>query len=155
LPALPDLPPLGSTLDALDTNAYRCEERDSSLRCRRAGRAEDRVEGEPAVEIVLIYRQRVLVRSVIALDEQQFHTLAERLSASLGPATIGDEALNAGMGGAFENHYYSWRQDGRAWLLEQFFERIIHSGLWIMNVEEVDALWAERERASVRGVRNL
>jgi hypothetical protein len=155
LPALPELPPAGSSLDTLDRNVFRCEKRDSGNECRRAGETRDRVEGEPVVEIVLVYRQGLLVRSVIALDEQRFRALAERLTGSLGPADQGGEDLNAGMGGTFKNHFYLWRQGGRAWLLEQFFERIIRSGLWIMNRDEVDVLMTERERSRVRGVRNL
>ena len=152
---LPDLPAAGSMLGALDRNDYHCEERDGGLQCRRPGNAEDRVAGEQAAEIVLFYRRGRLVRTVVTLDEQHFRALAEQLSLSLGPAAQGDEALNAGMGGAFKNHYFMWRRDGRAWLLEQFFERIIHSGLWMMNDDEFDALMIERERRRVRGVRDL
>ena len=155
LPELPDLPPAGSMLNLLDRNNYRCEQRVSGLQCRRPGKAKDRVGGEAALEIVLVYRNGSLVRSVVTLDERHFREVAERLSLALGPAIQGDEALNAGMGGAFKNHYFMWRRDGRAWLLEQFFERIIRSGLWIMADDEADALLTERERRRVRGVRDL
>ncbi len=155
LPQFPDLPPMGSKLDVLDRNNYRCEQREDGLQCRRPGKAMDRVEGEPAKEIVLVYRRGILVRAAVALDEQQFRVLADRLSLSLGLATRGNESLNAGMGGVFKNHFYIWRHDGRSWLLEQFFERIIYSGLWIMNDEEIDVLMTEREQRRVRGVRNL
>jgi hypothetical protein len=155
LPELPDLPAAGSTLDALDRNNYRCEQRDGGLKCQRPGKAQDRVAGEQVAEIVLVYRRGTLARTVITFDEQHFHALAQQLSLSLGPAVQGEEALNAGMGGAFKNHYYTWRHDGRAWLLEQFFERIIRSGLWMMSDDEFDALMTERERRRVRGVRDL
>lgn len=155
LPALPNVPPAGSMLDALDRTIYRCEQHADSVECRRPGDAADHVEGEPAIEIVLVYRQGVVVRSVVTFDEQNFNAVAEKLSLTLGRATRGGEALNAGMGGTFENHYYIWRRDGRVWLLEQFYQRITHSGLWTMNGTEFDALMSGRERGKVRGVRNL
>jgi len=155
LPELPDLPPAGSSLDALDRNNYHCVQHDGGLQCRRPGKAQDRVAGEQAAEIVLVYRRGLLARTVVTLDEGHFQAIAEQLFFSLGPAAQGDEALNAGMGGAFKNHYYIWRHDGRAWLLEQFFERIIRSGLWLMNDDEFEALMTEREQRRVRGVRDL
>ena len=155
LPALPDVPPAGSMLDVIDRNIYRCEQRTSGVECHRPGDTPDLVEGEPAIAIVLVYRQGVLVRSVVTLDEQHFHAVAKKLSVTLGRATQGGEVLNAGMGGTFDNQYYVWRRDGCVWLLEQFHKRIIHSGLWTMNATEFDALMSERERRSVRGVRDL
>lgn len=153
--ALPHMPSAGSMLDALDRTIYRCEQRADSVECRRPGDAADYVEGEPAIEIVLVYRHGVLVRSVVTFDEQNFNAIAEKLSVTLGRAVRGGEALNAGMGGTFENQYYVWRRDRRTWLLEQFYQRIAHSGLWMMNGTEFDALMSERERGKVRGVRNL
>ena len=155
LPALPDVPPAGRMLDVLDRNIYRCEQHADSVECRRPGDAADHVEGEPAIEIVLVYRQGILVRSVVTFDEQHFHAVAEKLSETLGRAALGGEALNAGMGGTFENQYYIWRRDERAWLLEQFHKRITHSGLWTMNATEFDSLMSEREQRTVRGVRDL
>ena len=73
----------------------------------------------------------------------------------LGRAAREREALNAGMGGTFENQYYIWRRDGRVWLLAQFYQRSTDSGLWMMNEAQFDALMSERERRKVRGVRNL
>ena len=155
LPELPDLPPPGSTLQSLDRSGYRCGESNHGFQCRRAGQLNDRVAGEPVLEIVLVYRQGRLARPVMTIDEQHFRALAKRLSVSLGTASEGDEALNAGMGGTFKNAYFVWKQNGHTWLLEQFFERVIHSGLWILADEEFDLLMSERERSSVRGVRNL
>ena len=153
--ALPGLPPAGSKIDVLDRNIYSCEQHNGNLQCRRSGGAADYVDGETALEIVLIYRQGVLVRSVVTFEEQRFHAVADKLSETLGSAARGGEALNAGMGGTFENQYYVWRHDGRVWLLEQFFQRIMHCGLWIMSGAEFDNLMSERERLRVRGVRNL
>jgi len=155
LPALSNVPPEGSMLDALDRAIYRCEQHSDSVECRRPGDIADQVGGEPAIEIVLVYRQRVLVRSVVTFNEQNFNAVADKLSLSMGRAVRGGEALNAGMGGSFENQYYIWRRDGRAWLLEQFYQRITHSGLWMMSGSEFDVLMSERERRRVRGVRDL
>ena len=155
LPALPHVPSAGSMLDGLDRTIYRCEQRVESVECRRIGETADHVEGEPAIEIVLVYRQGVMVRSTVTFDEQNFNAVAEKLSVTLGRAARGGEALNAGMGGSFENQYYIWRRDGRALLLEQFYQRIAHSGPWTMSGTEFDALMSERERRKVRGVRNL
>ena len=154
-PALPNMPSAGSMLDGLDRTIYRCELCADKVECRRPGDTADHVDGEPAIEVVLVYRQGVLVRSVVTFDEQNFNAVAEKLSVTLGRAAQGGEALNAGMGGRFENQYYIWRRDGRAWLLEQFYQRITHSGLWMMNGSEFDVLMSERERRKVRGVRNL
>jgi hypothetical protein len=153
--ALPHMPSAGSMLDALDRTFYRCEQHASQVECRRRGDAADRVVGEPVIEIVLVYRQGVLVRSAITFNEQNFNAVADKLSLTLGSAAQGGEALNAGMGGSFENQYFIWQRAGRAWLLEQFYQRITHSGLWMMNETEFDALMSERERSKVRGVRNL
>jgi len=155
LPDLPQLPQVGSTLETLDRNRYICGEARFGYQCRRAGETHDRVEGESATEIVLVYRKGILVRSVISIDEQHFRSLADRISVTLGTALKGEEALNAGMGGTFNNGYFLWRRDGRSWLLEQFFERVISSGLWIMSDDEFDMMMSERERRRVRGVRNL
>jgi len=155
LPALPNVPPAGSTFDALDRTIYRCEQCVDSVECRRPGDTADFVEGEQAIEVVLVYRQGAMVRSVVTFDEQNFNAVADKLSLTLGRAVRGGEALNAGMGGSFENQYYIWRRDGRAWLLEQFYQRITHSGLWMMSGTELDGLMSERERRRVRGVRNL
>jgi hypothetical protein len=149
------MPPAGSMLDVIDRNIYQCEQRAGSAECRRPGDTFDHVEGEPAIEIVLVYRQGILVRSVVTLDEQNFHAVAEKLSVTLGRADRGGEALNAGMGGTFDNQYYIWRRDGRVWLLEQFYKRITDSGLWTLNVTEFDSLMSERERRRVRGVRDM
>jgi hypothetical protein len=154
-PLLPDVPPAGSRLDVLDRSIYRCEQRDDSIHCRRPGGAADHVVGEPAIGVVLVYRQDVLVRAVATFDEQRFNAVADKLSRSLGRTARESEDLNAGMGGTFENNYYIWRDDGRVWMLEQFFERITHSGLWSMDSNEFDALMDERERRRVRGVRDL
>jgi len=154
-PALPNMLSAGSMLDALERTIYRCERHADKVECRRPGDTADHVEGEPAIEIVLVYRQDVLVRSVVTFNEQNFNAVAEKLSVTLGRAIRGGEALNAGMGGSFENQYYIWRRDGRTWLLEQFYQRITHSGLWMMSGTELDGLMSERERRRVRGVRNL
>ena len=155
LPALPNLPPAGSMLNVLDRNIYRCDQLADNVECRRPGDMADHVEGEPAIEIVLVYRQGALIRSVVTFDEQRFNAVADKLSLTLGLAAGGGEALNAGMGGTFENQYYIWRRDGRTWLLEQFYQRIAHSGLWMMNATEFEVLMSERERRRVRGVRDL
>ena len=55
----------------------------------------------------------------------------------------------------FENRYLIWRDDGRAWMVEQFFERITDSGFWSMSETQLDALLTERERERVRGARDL
>jgi hypothetical protein len=55
-PALPNVPPAGSMLDVLDRSIYRCEQHVDSVECRRPGDTADHVEGEPAIEIVLVYR---------------------------------------------------------------------------------------------------
>lgn len=154
-PTLSNVPPAGSMLDVLDRSIYHCEQHADNFECRRPGDTADHVEGEPAIEIVLVYREDVLVRSVVTFNERNFNTVADKLSLTLGRAVRGAEALNAGMGGTFDNQYYIWRRDGHAWLLEQFYRRITHSGLWMMNGAEFVALMSERERRKVRGVRDL
>jgi hypothetical protein len=155
LSGLPDMPRAGSNVGELDRNIYYCEQHDTSLQCQRSGGAADHVGGEQAIEIVLFYRQGELVRSVVTFDEQRFLPVVAKLARAFGCSEHGSEKLNAGMGGTFENAYYVWREDRRVWLVEQFFQRISRSGLWIMNAAEFDTLMAERERLRVRGVRNL
>lgn len=153
---LPDLPNTGSQFAELDRSVYKCDARNEGLlMCRRAGEKTDRVAGNQVREIMVFYRGGLQVRSVVKVDEQRFSAIAEALTESLGNSEEDIELLNAGMGGAFENRYQIWRHDGRIWMLEQFFERIVYSGLWIMEDAELDTMLAERERRRVRGVRNL
>lgn len=153
---LPDMPVSGSRFADLDQSSYKCDPSNAGLlMCRRAGAVTDRIGGCPVREIVVFYRDGIQVRSVIKLDEENFSEFADTLLGVLGDAVEGIEFLNAGMGGAFENRYYLWKRDGHSWMLEQFFERIIHSGLWIVSDAEMETLMAERERTRVRGVRNL
>jgi len=81
--------------------------------------------------------------------------VVKQISQRLYEPVAESEALKAGMGGVFENRYFIWKKDGRAWLVEQFFERITDSALWSMSERELEALLAEREQQRVRGARDL
>ena len=152
---LPEVPVTGSRLDRLDQNLFQCRATQNEAVCRRPGKPTERIGDEPVIEIVLFYRDGVLVRSVFAFDEGRSDALAQQLSGQLGTAIEGSELLKAGMGGVFENRYYVFKRDGRVWFFEQFFERIMNSGLWVMDDAEFAALLAERERVRVRGARDL
>jgi hypothetical protein len=152
---LPDVPAIGSRLEGLDRELFQCRTADRESQCRRRGKAADRINDEPVSQIVLFYRNDLLVRSVFVFDEAHFKSLVRQLSDLLGTAVQGSEALKAGMAGVFENRYYVWKRDGRVWFAEQFFERVTDSGLWIMVDAEFSALQAERERMRVHGARDL
>ena len=152
---LPDVPALGSRLEDLDRESFQCRTVDLESQCRRRGNAADRVNHEPVFQIVLFYRNDLLVRSVFVFDEAHFKSLVRQLSDRFGTAVEGTEALKAGMAGVFENRYYVWKPDGRVWFAEQFFERVTDSGLWIMVDAEFTRLQAERERMRVHGARDL
>lgn len=152
---LPPAPADGSALDDLDRNLFQCRPADPLVQCRRRGQTSERIAGEPVIEIVLSYRDNTLVRSVFTFSEARLDQVVQQLSQQLGAPAAGREGLKAGMGGVFENRYYVWKQDGKAWFVEQYFERITDSGLWTMSEAELDALLAERERQKVRGARDL
>lgn len=152
---LPVVPQPGSRLETLDRNLFQCNVTDRVTECRRPGLPADRIGEKPAIEIVLFYRDRVLVRSAFVFDERHFDTLIQTLSNRLGTPLSGSEGLKAGMGGVFENRYYVWKLDGRVWFAEQFFERIINSGLWLLDEEEFASLLAGREQMRTRGARDL
>ena len=125
------------------------------MRCHRKAQGGDRIMSEPAKSVVLFYHEGKLARTAFAFSESRFDALAAELTREFGDPVAGSEALKAGMGGVFENRYLIWRDDGRAWMVEQFFERITDSGFWSMSETELDALLAERERERVRGARDL
>jgi hypothetical protein len=152
---LPEVPATGSRLEDLDRSRFQCRAGDRLTECRRPGKPADRIDDEPVIEIVLFYRDRTLVRTAFVFDERHFDALARKLSGPLGTPRQGSEGLKAGMGGVFQNRYYIWKRDGRAWFAEQFFERIISSGLWILDETELAVLFAEREQMRVRGARDL
>lgn len=152
---LPEAPANGSNLDDLDRNLFQCRAADELTQCRRRGKPSDQIVGEPVIEIVLSYRENILVRSVFTFSEAHLDLMVEQLSQQIGDPVAGSEGLKAGMGGVFENRYYAWRRDGKAWLVEQYFERITDSGLWSMSETELDTFFAERERQRVRGARDL
>ena len=144
---LPEAPANGSTLDDLDRNLFQCRVADQLTQCRRRGKPSDQIAGEPVIEIILSYRENILVRTVFTFSEAHLDRLVEQLSQQLG--------VPAGMGGVFENRYYVWKRNGTTWFVEQYFERITDSGLWTISGDELEALFAERERQRVRGARDL
>lgn len=153
--SVPQVPDFGSGIDSLDRNRYSCRVADSATACRRRAESGDGIEQEPVIEIVLFYRQDRLVRSVFAFDEARLDPIVAALSARLGSPVRSREGLMAGMGGVFDNRHFVWQRDGRVWFVEQFFERIISSALWIMSDAEFAALQAERASARVGGAREL
>ncbi len=152
---LPDAPASGSKLDDLDRNLFHCRAADQLTHCRRRGKPTDQIAGEPAIEIVLSYRQNILVRTVFTFNEARVDQMVERLSQQLGAPVAASEGLKAGMGGVFENRHFIWKRDGKAWFVEQYFERITDSALWVTSETELDTLFAERDRQRVRGARDL
>lgn len=152
---LPQVPTTASRLANLDRNLFRCGTVENQAECRSQGRPAGRIAEEPVVAIVLFYRGETLVRSVFAFKEDQFDELVGRLTQQLGTPESGSEGLKAGMGGVFENRYYVWKLNGQIWFVEQFFERISTSGLWIMDAAEFEVLQAERESMRFRGARDL
>ena len=152
---LRDLPATPGSLDTLNPGTHRCGEWGDGVRCVRPGLATDRVAGLPVIEVALFYRRGNLVRAVFSVTEQHFDAAVMNLTAQLGEPEAGAEALKAGMGGIFVNHFRIWRESGRVWLFEQFFDRITNSGLWLLTDAEFDGLMGERERARVRGARDL
>ncbi len=152
---LPNMPAIGSGLGDLDKTGFQCRSSDRGVECRRLGTEADRIAEEPAVTVVLFYRDALLARCVVGFSESRFGAVVGRLSQQLGQPEHGTESLKAGMGGVFENRYYLWRRNGRVWFIEQFFERITVSGLWVMEEAEFEAMLAERDRMRVRGARDL
>ena len=143
------------TLAAVDRAVYQCESTGQGTECRRKGSPAERIAGEAVTEIVLLYRSAMLVRTVFAFSEADFDTLADQLTAVLGPPMPGHESLKAGMAGVFENRFYIWKSDHQVWFAEQYFERVTTSGLWHMDAAEFAAFQADRDRARVRGARDL
>lgn len=152
---LPQVPAVDGRLGDLDQSAFQCRKVDNGVECRREGRPTDRIAKEPVMTMVLLYRDEALVRSVYAFTEEHFDELVGRLTDQLGNPKSGSEGLIAGMGGVFQNRHYVWKLDGRVWFVEQYFERIATSGLWVMDDAEFAALQAERESMRFRGARNL
>lgn len=152
---LPQAPAAGSRLDALDKTSFKCRALETGLECRRQGRPSERIAEQPLIEMVLLYRDEALTRSVFTFKEEHFEKLVARLTEQQGAPDSGDEGLKAGMGGVFKNHYYVWKLNGRVWFVEQYFERISTSGFWLMDEAEFAALQAERESMRFRGARDL
>ncbi len=152
---LPQVPGAGSRLDELDKSSFKCRAVESGVECRARGRPADRIADQPVIAMVLFYRDEVLVRSVFAFKEECFEELVGRLTGQHGSPDSGSESLKAGMGGVFENRYYWWNLNGPVWFVEQFFERIATSGVWLMDESEFAALQAERESMRFRGARDL
>ncbi|UCH48010.1 MAG: hypothetical protein JSU95_18575 [Betaproteobacteria bacterium] len=152
---LPQVPEAGSRLGDLDKSSFKCRTIESLADCRREGLAADRIAEESVRTIVLFYRDGVLVRSVFTFTEQHFEELVGRLTEQLGTPESGSEGLKASMGGVFQNRYYVWKLNGRVWFVEQYFERVATSGLWVMDEVEFAALQAERESVRFRGARDL
>jgi hypothetical protein len=148
-------PAVIGTLAAIDRGVYQCERTGQDTECRRKGSPAERIAGEAVTEIVLLYRGPVLVRTVFAFSEADFDTLADQLTAALGPPESGHESLKAGMAGVFENRFYVWTSDDQVWFAEQYFERVTTSGLWHMDAAEFAAFQVERDRARVHGARDL
>ena len=152
---LPEVPAVSGELNDLDQGLFKCRRVDSATECRYQGRPADRVAEEPVMAMVLLYRDDALARAVYAFEETHFDEFVGRLTEQLGTPQSGAEGLKAGMGGVFENRYYVWRLNGRVWFVEQFFERIATSGLWVMDEAEFVLLQAERESKRFRGARDL
>lgn len=152
---MPLLPDVGSSIDQIDPATYQCEQGARETRCSRPGDAAEQVAGEAVIEVVLFYRDGALMRSVLVLDEQRYDEIVAGLSQTLGAGEATGDKLIAGMAGVFDNRQHVWRHDGRVWMLEQFFERIIYSGLCVTGEAEYEALLAERDKARIRGARDL
>ena len=152
---LPQVPATSSALGGLDKSLFECRTVQSGEECRRQGHSDDRIAEEAVVEMVLLYRDESLVRSVFSFKEAHFDDFVTRLTEQLGVPESGSEGLKAGMGGVFQNRYHVWKSDGDVWFVEQYFERISISGLWVMNDAEFEALQAERESVRFRGARDL
>ncbi len=152
---LPGAPPLGSSLDALDRSHFACAAAAPGSVCRYQPDSKLVLENQPARAVVLYYRGGVLARATVAIDETRFHALLGSLSATLGAGEERPEKLKAGMGGVFPNRIYVWRDRGRTVMLEQYFERVVYSGVSVMSDREFEALMTERDSSRVRGVRDL
>ncbi len=152
---LPQVPAAGSRLVELDKSSFNCRAVESGVECRAQARPADRIAEQPVIAIVLFYRDGMLVRSVFAFKEEHFEQLVGRLTEQHGTPDGGSEGLKAGLGGVFENRYYVWQLNGPVWFVEQYFERISTSGLWLMDEAEFAALQAERESMRFRGARDL
>lgn len=148
-------PSVIGTLAAVDRTQYQCQAVRQGTECRRKGDPADRIDGDAVTEIVLLYRNNTLVRTVFAFSEADFDTLADYLTTVLGPPKRGHELLKAGMAGVFENHYYIWTHGNQVWFAEQYFERVTTSGLWHMDAAEFAAFQAGRDRARRHGARDL
>ena len=152
---LPLLPDVGSSIEQVDRATYRCEQGERETRCSRPGNAAEQVAGETVIEVVLFYRDGALTRSVLVLNEQRYDEIVAGLSQTLGAGEAAGDKLIAGMAGVFDNRQHIWRHNGRVWMLEQYFERIIHSGLCVTGEAEFEALLTERDKARIRGARDL
>ncbi len=145
----------GAPSGEFDLSAFACADAGGERLCRRSGDGTGSMEGATVRAIVLALRDGELARVSWAFDENAFDRVRRQLAQRLGPGEAGTELLKAGMGGVFPNRFVVWRHDGQVWLLEQYFERVIHSALTRMSPQEFDRLWSHRERLRVRGARDL
>ena len=152
---LAHLPAPGSAQESLDLAAYACARGAGEMLCRRPQSDAPSLYGVAPEASVLALRAGRLARVSISFDEGRFDDVRGAMRDELGPGEAGSEWLKAGMGGSFANRYEIWRQDGRVWLLEQYFERVARSGLSIMSEEEFGRLQAARQQQRVRGARDL
>lgn len=152
---LADLPAPGSPQESLELSAYLCARDARELLCRRAESGAPLLYGVPPIASVLALRDDSLMRVSITFDEVRFDDIRRAMRAELGPGEEGSELLTAGMGGSFANRFEFWRQDGRILLLEQYFERVVRSGLSVMSVNEFERLQLLRQSQRVHGARDL
>lgn len=152
---LTDLPAPGSSQESLELSTYLCTRSARELLCRRAESSVPPLYGVPPIASVLALRDDSLMRVSITFDEVRFDDFRGAMRAELGPGEEGTEWLTAGMGGSFANRFEFWRQDGRVLLLEQYFERVVRSGLSVMSVNEFERLQLQRQSQRVHGARDL
>lgn len=154
--ALLDEPALGSSLQALATSRYDCADTESGVRtCARKDHAGLVLEGRPVRGQLLVYRNGLLERVTTLIDESGFDPVRQALAARFGAGEASRERLRAGMSGMFDNRIVVWHEREGVIVLEQYFRRVIHSGVSVMTEAAYRALVASREASRRGGARDL
>ena len=83
----------------------------------------------PLQFFALHFDSNKLAAAEARLPELRHEEVAQALAAAFGSAKAEPEKLRAGMGGAFENAIYLWKQADTVLRLEQFFRSITTSSL--------------------------
>jgi len=154
--ALLDEPALGSSLQALAAGRFDCADTEPGVRtCARKDLAGLVLEGRPVRGQLLVYRDGRLECATALIDESGFDQMRKALVARFGAGEASSERLRAGMSGMFDNRIVVWHAREGVIVLEQYFRRVIHSGVSVMTEAAHRALASSRETSRRGGARDL